>query len=163
MNMSRLIVGVPLLELGKVESHMQEIKLVDPFGRETSQTTNLAKEYLVTLNANRYLIGSNEDSIIKYGAGVVTYTYEGLHAISDNKWHLYKDSNMNAPGRVVIGLMPQPLDGMEPHCCYQYEDVQLAMSLLGNSLKENFGYNGKIYLMTGDVHRAHGQMSLSST
>lgn len=160
MNVStKLIVGVPLLELGILTRKEKEIDLTNAVGIPTGKTAILKEVYFVisdhpdfSNNPLHCLIASNSKSISEHGDRYATISYQYNLLVSDSFW-IHTSTHSATPDQVIVGLSIQnisgpELDRFETFSAARVLCVQELIKEVKEFMQSRFGYDGDIYIVS---------------
>ena len=146
---SKLVVGVPLKDVGEIVFKEKKVDIKNALGESTSKTAYLRDVYLVTPNKN-ILFGSNKNNLIN-GYSRIEYSYYDI-VDGDEDWIQISDYEGNI-NHVVIGKSIQShssRDNVIDICWLSY--IELAKKEVAKYLKENFWYEGHVFVMSMCVY-----------
>lgn len=147
-----LIIGVPLLDLGKLETKRQTVAFTDHLGRPTGKNGESRQVFFRVKNQTRYLVGNN-DKWLQSGyegeRGRIDFTYEDFPLGGDD-WYHCSDYEDNKPEDVVIGLSVESVEGpgiagFEAFKKATFDDIGRTEVRVKQELEKQFGYSGPVY------------------
>ncbi len=158
---TELIVGVPLLQIGKIEERSRQVPTTNKLGKPTGRSSLLKEEYFIDSSDFNCLIGSNEESISDGTYSSFEYNYQNLlnerkEDPEESDW-IHSSDFQGHPDLVVIGLSIKGEKGREmgryeSFLCVNQEKIDEAIPLVKVYLNSEFGYHDEVYVISFPIY-----------